>query len=204
MKSPGAAFFVITSVVAFAGALIGAAFELDREPFIADGYVVDAEFATTLGVLAFIADFCFGLMSFGVGICFQMCWQIAAVANITNGTVKDAIKYYSVQCIVIAGTQAIRLRANLDFQLFCYIGIPAAVSAFLGIRLLIILKNVWLKRALGIFFLFLALRLTCKCCKETKADKQQQAKVDAAGKVLDMSHPVTKLLVRAFAEHCMF
>jgi uncharacterized membrane protein YfcA len=154
------------------------------------------QLVVALGVISFLADFVYALLGFGPSICFQLGWQASFLAGVGSGSLTDAGKFIAIQSMGMAILQSILQRNNADFRLACYLGVPSLILSFVGVRLLLVLDSIWLKRSLGLVFLLLSLKNAHKMWKQAKQQQQQQqqqqqhSKGGAAAEDADLHAPL--------------
>ena len=109
-----------------------------------------------LGCVSFFADGMYAALGFGPSICFQLGWQAVYLAGVGSGNLVDAGKYLAIQSMAMSFFQSFLQRKKADWRLAFWLGCPALVTTVLGVKLLMILDSIWLKRSLGIIFFLLA------------------------------------------------
>eukprot|EP00808_Paulinella_micropora_P023457 g53235.t1 len=113
-----------------------------------------------LGPLAFLAEFCYGLTSFGGGTMFNLGWQILALCGLVTGALKDAAGKMTIYVLVVDAVQVYMLRQLLDWESLKLVFVAAVCfipMVMCGAKLLLVVDGALLKHIFGLVMLWCAL-----------------------------------------------
>jgi uncharacterized membrane protein YfcA len=92
--------------------------------------------------------------------------------------------------------QSVLQRKDADFRLACCLGVPSLIASFVGVRLLLLVDSIWLKRPLGLLFFLLGLegaRKTWLHAQQQRNERKTEAgiqKAEAVGINSDLHTPL--------------
>jgi uncharacterized membrane protein YfcA len=154
----------------------------------------------TLGMtfISMLAEFFYGLTSFGPAITFNIGWQILFVLGLSDGSLTSVTVNLMVMELFSASIQLAHLWKYYDIRFSLANVVPTLVCTALGTLLLILLDSVWLKRALAGLLITLALqRVRARCRADAAAliplHQSPEQQTTTAGATLDPKVAAAKL-----------
>lgn len=120
--------------------------------------------------ISMLAEFFYGLTSFGPAITFNIGWQILFVLGLSDGSLTSVTVNLMVMELFSASIQLAHLWKYYDVRFSLANVVPTLVCTAIGTMLLIIFDSVWLKRALAGLLISLALqRVRARCRADAAA-----------------------------------
>jgi hypothetical protein len=120
--------------------------------------------------ISFLAEFFYGLTSFGPAITFNIGWQILFVLGLSDGSLTSVTVNLMVMELFSASIQLAHLWKFYDVRFAIANVVPTLICTAVGTMLLILLDSVWLKRALAGLLVTLALqRVRARCRADAAA-----------------------------------
>ena len=131
--------------------------------------MVSTGLAVAMSLISLLAEFFYGLTSFGPAITFNIGWQMCYVMDLSDGGLTNVTKNLMVMELFSASIQLTHLWRFADFRFALANVAPTLLFTAIGTYLLILADSVWLKRTLAVLLIAMALQRVRARCKADAA-----------------------------------
>ena len=131
--------------------------------------MVSTGLAVAMSLISLLAEFFYGLTSFGPAITFNIGWQMCYVMDLSDGGLTNVTKNLMVMELFSASIQLTHLWRFADFRFALANVAPTLLFTAVGTYMLILADSVWLKRTLAVLLIAMALQRVRARCKADAA-----------------------------------